>query len=113
NQGQPLAGVTVTLSGDASRTATTDANGSYSFPNLAAGDYTGTITGFPADVAFPETSQTVTREANTALAVSFNGSPATTASVSGQLFVDANANDLYESNIDTQLEVAGVTITLV
>lgn len=37
--GQPLPGVTMTLTGDASKTSTTDANGNYSFDNLEGGYY--------------------------------------------------------------------------
>ncbi|MHC4180724.1 MAG: carboxypeptidase regulatory-like domain-containing protein, partial [Planctomycetota bacterium] len=42
--GAGLSGVTVTLSGDASDTDTTDGSGNYSFPNLPDGSYTATPT---------------------------------------------------------------------
>lgn len=42
--GAPISGVTVTLSGAASKTVTTGASGAYSFPALAAGSYTVTPT---------------------------------------------------------------------
>jgi len=38
--GLPIFDVTVTLSGSASASIITDANGSYSFPDLVAGNYT-------------------------------------------------------------------------
>jgi|GEM_PF-2931480 len=38
-----IAGVTVNLTGDATATAVTDANGGYIFPNLPEGDYTVTV----------------------------------------------------------------------
>ncbi|MBS1795600.1 MAG: carboxypeptidase regulatory-like domain-containing protein [Acidobacteria bacterium] len=38
----PIAGVRITLTGAASRTANTDVNGRFSFPNLPAGSYTAT-----------------------------------------------------------------------
>lgn len=48
DSGEPgIAGVTVTLGGDASATTTTDANGAYLFTGLAAGSYTVTA-GTPA-----------------------------------------------------------------
>ncbi|MFG6443457.1 carboxypeptidase regulatory-like domain-containing protein [Roseateles sp. LKC17W] len=42
--GSPLAGVQVVLAGTSSSTQTTAANGSFSFPSLAAGDYAVTLT---------------------------------------------------------------------
>ena len=46
--GTGLIGVTVTLAGNASATAITDANGNYSFNNLSSGSYTVTpsLTGY-------------------------------------------------------------------
>ena len=52
--GTGAAGVTVTLSGG--KTATTAATGQYTIADVAAGAYTVTISGQPADVAFPATS---------------------------------------------------------
>lgn len=40
NNGAPIAGVTITLTGTSSDTTTTDASGDYSFTGLAAGTYT-------------------------------------------------------------------------
>ena len=44
--GDPVANVTVTLSGDATGEDMTDANGEYNFPGLAIGSYTVTISGW-------------------------------------------------------------------
>jgi len=56
--GTPLGGVTITLSGSAGATATTDANGDYNFSGLLAGSYTVTPSG--AGYAFTPPSQTFT-----------------------------------------------------
>lgn len=49
DSGEPgIPGVTMTLGGDASATATTDANGFYSFTGLAKGNYTVTVGAGPA-----------------------------------------------------------------
>ena len=55
--GSPISGVTVTLSGAASGTTTTDASGNYSFIGLANGSYT--VTPFMAGYAFTPTSRSV------------------------------------------------------
>ena len=49
--GDPVANVTVTLSGDATGEDMTDANGEYNFPGLAIGSYTVTISGW-AEAAY-------------------------------------------------------------
>lgn len=53
--GTGAAGVTVAMS--TGSTATTNAAGGYQFTNVAAGAYVVTISGFPADVSFPSTTQ--------------------------------------------------------
>jgi Carboxypeptidase regulatory-like domain len=58
--GDPVAGVTVTISGPSSATTVTNGQGYYYFPNLAAGTYTVTISGLPQGMTFATTSQTVT-----------------------------------------------------
>lgn len=71
--GAPLPGVNVTLSTGA--TATTGANGEYSFAEVTEGVHTATISGFPADVTFPATSRAfaITAEGQTVI-VPFAGS---------------------------------------
>ena len=58
--GQPLANVTVTLSGDTTRTTTTNANGYYIFNNVDEGEYTLTasISGTTFPLTFVPPSQT-------------------------------------------------------
>lgn len=56
--GSGLSGVTVSLTGASSATATTDASGNYSFTNLANGAYT--VTPSKADFIFTPTSESVT-----------------------------------------------------
>ncbi len=55
--GQPIAGVTMTLSGTANRTVTTNASGAYSFTGLANGNYT--VTPSQAGRTFTPPSRTV------------------------------------------------------
>ena len=52
-----LAGVTMTLNGDASGTTTTDASGNYTFSGLANGSYT--VTPSLSDYTFKPTSRAV------------------------------------------------------
>lgn len=47
DNGHPLFGVTVTLSGRADTTGTTDGNGNFSFSGMRNGDYTVAVTGQP------------------------------------------------------------------
>ena len=55
NGSTPLSGVTVAIPG---RTTTTDANGNYTFSNVAAGSTTVTISNVPADVTCSPLSKT-------------------------------------------------------
>jgi hypothetical protein len=70
--GSPRAGVTVTLSGAASRSGATLVDGSATFANLPVGQYTVAIVP-PGGAFFNPTSQTVTLAANQTLNVSFDG----------------------------------------
>jgi hypothetical protein len=69
----PLAGVTMTLTGAASGTTTTDSNGNYTFTGLANGNYTVTpsLTGY----VFTPTSQNVTVSGANVTGVNFTGTP--------------------------------------
>ena len=57
-EGAGLQGVTVTLVGVTSQTATTGAGGTYTFTGVEAGSYGVTISSIPAGVSFSTTSAT-------------------------------------------------------
>jgi hypothetical protein len=71
--GSGVAGVTVSLQGPASMTASTDSNGITTFQALGAGTYTVSISGFPDDHYFPDTSGSATLESGGSASVSFQG----------------------------------------
>ncbi len=113
--GMGIGGVAVTLaSADMdSMTDTTDASGLYSFSALAAGDYTVSITVASEAYVFSTTSMDVTLDDDQSMTVNFRGEHATTASVSGMLFVDeATKNDMHDQGEDA-LEIAGIPVVLV
>ena len=116
--GLGLDDVTVTLSGggmDENRTTTTGQGGQYAFSGLAAGTYTVAISGFDANAyVFEETSRTVDVVDDKAEIVSFTGSHATTASISGHLFVDeATKNNEYDEGDEDRLpDAAGIVLLL-
>ncbi len=116
-EGLGLADVTVTLSGgdlDADQTATTDAGGQYAFAGLAAGEYTVAISGQDTTAyVFESTSASVTLGDDESAIVNFDGSHATTASISGRLFIDeVTKNDTHDEG-ETLLNAAGVALLLV
>ena len=116
--GSGVEGVTVTLSGAADAEASTDAGGLYSFTGLGAGDYTvamslseeqATAYVFDADGM----SETVTLGDTDNQTVNFSGAHATTASVSGMLFIDeATKNDMHDEG-ERPLAHAGIPVALV
>ncbi len=73
--GEPLAGVTMNLSGAETATTVTDAGGAYSFTDLAGGDYT--VQPVSTTVAFSPSARTVTAPASgvnfTAMIYSISG----------------------------------------
>jgi hypothetical protein len=90
-EGEPIEGVTVTLSGDADATDETDANGEYNFPGLAVGGYTVTID-HPGD-AYVFTDEELTGDADIVnnddfVILDFEGKHARNGSVMGKLFID-------------------------
>lgn len=79
------AGVTVTLQPGA-KTATTAANGTYTISDVAAGAYTVTITGAPADAAFPSTTQgAVIATAGQEVTVNFAGTRIRNSTIAGSV----------------------------
>jgi hypothetical protein len=88
--GTGQAGVTVTLS--SGKTATTSATGQYTITDVPAGAYTVTISGAPADVAFPATTQAaVVTNAGEVVTVNFAGSRIRTSSIIGAVTGTAGA----------------------
>ena len=105
--GDPVANVTVTLSGDATGEDMTDANGEYNFPGLAIGSYTVTISGW-AEAAYifnaPASDAEIVNN-DDFLIVDFEGEHTKTASIGGMLFIDeggqtALARDAGEPVLD-------------
>ncbi len=115
--GTGMSGVTVSISGQgASSSKTTGSNGQTDpFTGLRAGSYTVTISGYDAtNYTFAETSKTVTLNTGDLQIVSFEGTPKTTASIVGSLFLDVAtpANGVFDTNLETKLAVANVPIFL-
>ena len=117
-EGTGLDSVTVTLTDadDMDTTRPTDATGQYAFAGLAEGDYTVAISGYD-DVAYvfteAEASQDVTLGDDDTEIVNFKGTHATTASVSGMLYVDEPANNDSFDEGEHALAVPGIALALV
>ncbi len=114
-EGMGLAGVTVTLESDNmdDMMDTTDASGMYAFGALAAGDYTVSIMVTGDAYVFDMTSMDVTLADDALETVNFMGDHATTASISGMLFIDeATKNDMHDEGEDA-LEIQGIPVVLV
>lgn len=120
DSGEPgIAGVTVTLSGAASGTAVTDANGKYLFTGLAAGSYSvdvpaagagGVPAGYVLTTANDPTSVTLAaNEVRLNVDFGFRAS-ATTGSIGDQMFYDVNNNGAYNAGTDSPLP--NVTVRL-
>lgn len=88
-EGEPVADVTVEISGPTSASQLTPASGVVVFEEVPTGSYTVTIRGIPSGYAFATTAQSVTLGEHGATAsVSFNGSVVRTASIAGKVTVD-------------------------
>ena len=89
-EGDPVAGVMVTLSGDADAEDVTDDNGEYNFPSLAGGDYMVTIAGWDEAAYEFATAETAVEGLGTDefKIVDFGGTHTRTASIGGMLFID-------------------------
>ena len=111
--GMGIPDITVTLSGAADTTTTTDASGQYAFAGLAAGDYTVSIAVESNAYVFDSMSETRTVGDDDAQIVNFEGAHATTASVSGMLFIDElDNNDMHDAG-EHPLAQAGIPVALV
>ena len=85
-EGTGLAGVTVSLVGAASQSATTGAGGTYSFSNVPAGTYGVQISGGPADVTFATTSTVITiSTSGQTVTADFGGNYIRTSSIRGSI----------------------------
>ena len=112
-EGMGIADIAVTLSGAADATTMTDASGQYAFAGLAAGDYSVSIAVESAAYVFGSMSSDVTVGDDDAQIANFEGAHATTASVSGMLFIDElTKNDMHDTG-EAALPQAGVPVALV
>ena len=111
--GDGLAGVMVSLAGPTSMMDTTNNAGQYAFSGLAAGTYTVTISEYDMMAyVFEATTKTVELADDQAAIENFMGDHATTASISGYIFLDADENNAYDMDEEDALELAGVQVTL-
>ena len=111
----PIPAVNVTLSGAGTGTQATSAAGIASFTGLAAGTYTVTISGVPATQTCAVTSQTgIAVAAGETRSVSFTCTSATTARITGRLFLDENDKNNRDDGaaLEPAVAVANVAITL-
>ncbi len=112
-EGMGLADIAVTLSGAADASTMTDASGQYAFAGLAAGDYTVLIAVESEAYVFESMSSDVSVADDATAIVNFEGAHATTASVSGMLFIDElDNNDAYDEG-EAPLPAPGVPVALV
>ena len=112
-EGEPLEGVTVTLSGAADADAMTDGSGRYSFTGLADGDYAVSIVN-PDENAyeFDHLEMDVELGDDEVGIVNFNGRHTMTASISGVLFLDEVQNDGVLTESEPSLSRAGIELLL-
>ncbi len=111
--GMGLPDIAVTLSGAADESAMTDASGQYAFSGLAAGDYTVSIAVTSDAYVFESMSSDVTLGDDDSQIVNFEGAHATTASVSGMLFLDElDKNNEHDAG-EYPLAQAGIPLALV
>lgn len=113
-EGMALADVTVMLTGAATDTAMTNADGQYAFTGLAAGAYMVAISGYNMDAyAFAAASMSVTLADDESNITNFMGTHTRSANVWGYLYFDANANDEYDGEEnDARWHMANMTVTL-
>jgi len=97
--GTPIAGVTITLSGDATGSTTTNAQGNYTLSGLSKGNYT--VTPSLAPYTFSPLSRNVTVNNSNITGQNFTGIPPVTYSISGTIRTPSLA------------PIAGVTVQLI
>ena len=96
--GAGVSGVTVTLAGGASQSATSGANGAFTFSNVPVGNYVVTISGVPGDFVCSTTAQPVTVTAGQTSTAAFTCNVVRTASISGA--VTSGANPISGASIE-------------
>ena len=112
-EGTGLAGVTVTMSGDADGTAMTADGGQYAFTGLAEGDYMVAIEGWDtAAYSFEMTEATLPVGDGAAVVQNFDGMHTRTASVSGMLFLDEVNSDMMHTAGEPAFAQAGIPLLL-
>lgn len=105
-RGSAVSGVTVTLSGAGSGSTLTNSSGSFTFENLAAGDYTVEISDFPSSISFSTTSKSVTLGTGESQAVTFSGTAPPSASVSIQSITSTTTNNpVNPDNVANQIDI--------
>ena len=112
-EGMGLGDISVTLSGAADASTTTDAGGQYAFAGLAAGDYTVTIAVASDAYVFDSMSQDVTVGDDESAIVPFEGQHARTARVSGMAFIDELDKNNEQDAGEDALAQAGIPVALV
>lgn len=105
-------GTTIKLSGGASKTATTDANGDYSFDDLIAGDYTVTLD-TPSNYSSTYTGALVNPWTILAISTdtSHDFSITPLYSISGGVYIDSNKDGIKQSSEGGYTGTITITIT--
>ena len=98
--GSGLEGVTVALAGKEDRSGTTGDNGRFSFPGLAAGGYSLSVSGYDEDEYDFETSREITLALGEVKSVDVPGRSLRTVGVTGTVAADGEG-------------IAGVSVTLI
>ena len=110
-EGEGLAGVTVTMTGEGEdETDVTDAGGLYGFSKLRAGSYSVAISGYdPDEVEFTSTSRNVTVALGETANVPFDGTLLRTSGISGRVSVEGTGLDGLEVVLAGAAEATATT----
>lgn len=110
-EGDPLGGVTVNLTGPASASTVSLADGTFAFTSVLEGQYTVSITGLSAEVQFAQTTSAVTVAGGQTATIAFTGTFVRTASISGTVLIDGvgfQGVTLTLSGVETGTAISGV-----
>ena len=110
-EGEGLAGVTVSMTGEGEdATTTTDAGGLYAFSKLRAGDYSVAISGYDTDdYEFATTSMNVSVALGETANVPFEGTLLRTSGISGRVSVEGMGLDGVEVVLAGAAEATAMT----